>query len=36
VEKFNQAKLLVLYKPLTDQTLLEAIHDKLGRDMMQG
>ncbi len=32
VEKFNQAKLLVLYKPLTDQTLLQAIHDKLGRD----
>lgn len=32
VEKFNQAQLLVLYKPLSDQTLLQAIHDKLGRD----
>lgn len=31
VEKFNRAKLLVLYKPLTDHTLLEAIHDKLER-----
>jgi DNA-binding NtrC family response regulator len=32
VEKFNLAKLPVMFKPLTDQMLIQAIHEKLGLD----
>jgi DNA-binding NtrC family response regulator len=32
VEKFNQNKFFVLYKPMTDQALVEAIHQRLGLD----